>query len=257
MLLALALCLLLQGGAGAKEVAVTVDGRSLEGSIAEQGITYVPLTTLLEAMGGWEVSWDQDTRTARVTTDLFSLSVPAGQGYVTADGYSYPLTAATRIRAGRTYVPLRPMANLLGGSVAFSGWDKPISVTSNGEKTYTEEDFYWLSRVISAESRGENLRGQIAVGNVVINRVASSQFPSTIKDVVFDTKDAVQFEPTANGTIHLAPTPQSILAARLVLAGAETVEDCLYFFNPSLSQGTWIRENCSYYTTIGCHRFYR
>ena len=77
-----------------------------------------------------------------------------------------------------------------------------------------------------------------------------------IVSVVFDTKYAVQFEPTANGTIYHDPTEQSILAARLALLGVNAVDECMYFFNPSLSQGTWIRENRPYYTTIGCHRFY-
>ncbi|MFR3921270.1 MAG: cell wall hydrolase [Dysosmobacter welbionis] len=39
-------------------------------------------------------------------------------------------------------------------------------------------DLYWLSRIISAESRGENMTGQIAVGNVVLNRVAAKEFPT-------------------------------------------------------------------------------
>ena len=139
----------------------------------------------------------------------------------------------------------------------FRGWDSPISVTTGHAIPYTDEDLYWLSRVISAESQGESLYGQIAVGNVVLNRVASPEFPGTIRSVVFDTKNAVQFEPISNGTIYLAPTEKSILAARLVLNGTRCVDDCLYFFSPALSEGTWIRENREYFATIGCHRFYR
>ena len=40
------------------------------------------------------------------------------------------------------------------------------------------------------------------------------------------------------------------------LAGTDIVGGCLYFYAPALSQGTWIRANRTYYTTIGCHRFY-
>lgn len=49
-------------------------------------------------------------------------------------------------------------------------------------------DLYWLSRIISAESRGESLKGQIAVGNVVLNRVEEDDFPDTIPAVIFDRK---------------------------------------------------------------------
>ena len=127
----------------------------------------------------------------------------------------------------------------------------------SSDLAYTEEDLYWLSRIISAESRGESLLGQVAVGNVVLNRVASDRFPDTVKSVVFDRKDAVQFEPVANGTIYGEPTAQSVLAARLALNGTSVVGGCLYFFNPAWSQGLWVRQNCVYYGTIGCHAFYQ
>ena len=95
------------------------------------------------------------------------------------------------------------------------------------------------------------------MGNVVLNRVADEQFPDTIKDVVFDTKNGVQFEPTSNGTIYDEPTQSAVLAAKLCLDGADVVGDCLYFYAPALSAGTWIVNNRTYHTTIGCHRFFR
>ena len=241
----------------AYEPSVSVNGRLLEEpSLVRNGMTYTPLVPLLDAIGGWETEWNSHSRTASTQTERFTLSVPIGRDYVTADGFLFGLTGETLIHNGRTYVPLRALANLLGANVSFSGWDTPITVTSKEPIPYTEEDFYWLTRVISAESQGESLYGQIAVGNVVLNRVASPEFPNSIKSVVFDTKNAVQFEPTANGTIYHPPTAKSILAAQLVLSGADAVGDCMYFFNPSLSQGTWIRQNRPYFTTIGCHRFY-
>lgn len=242
----------------AQSAAVTVDGTPLAGKVlTRDGLTYVPLTALLSALGGWEATWDSTARTAHAETEYFTLTVPIGANYVTADGYLFGLNGDCILADNRTYVPLRAMANLFGAQVVFTDWDTPIAVTTGHSYSYTEEDLYWLSRVISAESQGESLYGQIAVGNVVLNRVASEEFPDTIRAVVFDTKDAVQFEPIANGTIYHTPTEQSLLAAHLVLNGTQAVDDCLYFFNPSLSQGTWIRRNRTHYTTIGCHRFYR
>ncbi len=235
-----------------------MDGENLSGtSFAYEGRTYVPLVPLLEAMGGWKTVWDHEARTASAETGVFSLSVPVSRSAVMANGYAYDTGADTFIYGGRTYVPLRAVANLLGAEVEFVDWNTPVAVSTVSALDYTEEDLYWLSRVISAESQGESLLGQLAVGNVVLNRVASSQFPGTIKEVVFDTKDAVQFEPVANGTIYNEPTAKSVLAAEMVLNGTRVIGGCMYFFNPSLSQGAWIRENCDYFTTIGCHRFYR
>ena len=98
--------------------------------------------------------------------------------------------------------------------------------------------------------------GQMAVGNVVLNRVASPEFPNSIQGVIFDRKHGTQFEPVDNGTIYDTPTESAVAAAKAVLAGQNVVGSCKYFFAPALSQGTWMRQNRTYYTTIGCHRFY-
>lgn len=216
----------------------------------------MPLVPFLQSLGNWETVWDQDTRTACAETDLFSLCVPAQQSHVLADGFAFDLSAVSFVQEGCTYVPLRSFANLLGAQVEFVDWSSPVTVRAPESSIYTEDDLYWLSRIISAESRGESLAGQVAAGNVILNRVASSHFPNTIQDVIFDTKDAVQFEPVANGTIYDEPTAQSVLAARLVLNGTNTAGNSLYFFNPAYSSGTWIRQNRAYYGTIGCHLFY-
>lgn len=248
--------LLLGSTAQAADITVTVEGSPVP-AFVEDGVTYVQLTPFLEFLGGWETQWDHDSRTASAETDLFTLDVPVRRSYVLADGYSYGMNGGTQVRTERTYVPLRSVANLLGAEVEFADWDSPVTVREGEERSWTEEDLYWLSRIISAESQGESLTGQIAVGNVICNRVDSDQFPDTIKGVVFDKKNGVQFEPVSNRTIYNEPTAQSVLAARLVLAGVDAAGESLYFFNPALSQGSWVRANRTYHMTIGCHRFYR
>lgn len=234
-----------------------MDGEILPGeSFAQDGVTYVPLAPFLEALGGWETAWDAGGRAACAETELFSLTVPVQRSHVLADGYPYDISADTLVRSGSTYVPLRSLADLLGAQVEFVDWSSPVAVQSSQAPACTEEDLYWLSRIISAESRGESLLGQVAVGNVILNRVASEEFPDTIRDVIFDRRDAVQFEPVANQTIYQEPTAQSVLAARLALNGTNAVGSCLYFFNPSLSKGLWIRQNRAYFGSIGCHAFY-
>lgn len=258
-LLAVALSLGLGQTAQAYEraVEITVDGETLSpAAFAVDGVTYAPMVALLDAMGGWDTTWDRVSRTATSETDRFTLAVPVGQRYVAVDGQRHTISAPNLIRNGRTYVPLRAVAELLGAKVTFTSWSAPVKVTTGENGDYSQEDLYWLSRIISAESQGEPLAGQIAVGNVVLNRVAHSDFPSTVKDVIFDTKHGVQFTPVANGAIYWEPTAQSVKAAQMALEGSNTVGKSLYFFNPSLSQGTWIVQNRTYHSTIGNHRFY-
>ena len=132
----------------------------------------------------------------------------------------------------------------------------PSSGKETLQESQADEDLYWLSRIISAESRGEPLLGQIAVGNVILNRVADASYPNSVKEVIFDRTHGVQFTPTVNGAIHQEPEPCSVLAAALALNGANIVGDSLYFFSPAQSAGNWITANRPYYTTIGGHQFH-
>ena len=121
-----------------------------------------------------------------------------------------------------------------------------------------DTDLYWLSRIIHAEAEAEPYQGKVAVGNVVINRVNSSLFPNTVKGVIFDYFNTIpQFSPVADGTIYNTPNQASINAAKEALSGAKPVDDCMYFFNPDKSEGTWIVRNKTYFTKIGGHVFYR
>ena len=248
-----ALLLIRPAAAAARTVPVTVDDALLrETCYLESGSTLVPLRGLLGLLGGWTVSWQSGQAVA--VSGGRNIRARPGASSFTVNGVSYP--GDVSLRNGRTYLPLRPLCEALGLSVQWDGDLGGAAVCSGRARSYDTEDLYWLSRVISAESRGESLEGQIAVGNVVLNRVRSAEFPESIRAVVFDRKDGVQFEPVSNGSIYDAPTPRSVIAAKAALAGSDIVGGCLYFYAPALSQGTWIKNNRTYYTTIGCHRFY-
>ena len=162
---------------------------------------------------------------------------------------------------GRMYVPVRVLAKALGLSVE---WQAPATVLLDGDiKPLTHADSYyksdevlWLSRIINAESRGEPLLGQIAVGNVVLNRVKSPEYPSTIYGVIFDRKYGTQFSPVIDGSIYLPVTYTSLLAAKICLEGFSVSGDILFFMEPRKSVSKWIIENRPYEFTIGNHYFF-
>jgi len=63
------------------------------------------------------------------------------------------------------------------------------SLTSQDQQMYySMSDLKWLSIAIYFEARSESTAGQIAVAQVVLNRVYSSRFPNTIKGVVTQAK---------------------------------------------------------------------
>lgn len=249
--------LLPTSAASPRSIPVTVDDALLSGtSYLENGVATVPLRSFCDALDGWQVYWDTGSQAARAVWGATTVSAAAGDDALVVNGRRYSC-GKVYISGGRTYVPLRALCQALGFGVSWNSvLGGPAVASGTGTAAYSSEDLYWLSRIISAESQGEPLIGQIAVGNVVLNRVASGEFPGTIKSVVFDTRDGVQFQPVSLGTVYDAPTELSVLAARAALAGTSIVGRCLYFYAPALSEGTWIRTHRTYYTTIGCHRFY-
>lgn len=131
-----------------------------------------------------------------------------------------------------------------------------VALLSDGETYYNQQDVYWLSRIIYAESGNQPLAGQIAVGNVVLNRVADERFPDSVYGVIFDQSYGVQFSPVETGGIYAEPDEEAVVAAKLALEGYNTAGESLYFVNPSIGAGSWFAANLTYVTSIGDHDFY-
>lgn len=250
----LAALLSLPAHATPKTIPVQVNGTRLDATCyLDNGVTYVPLRALFLALGDWDVQWDTVTQTATAVSGENRLTAVPHSDTITINGQQ--LSGRVTLENGRTYVPLRMVMEAMGAKVVWDRYMGGAAVTT-ADFPYDAVDLYWLSRVIHAESCMEPETGQIAVGNVVLNRMASSKFPNTIPDVIFDCKDAVQFEPVENGSIYQTPSAQSVASAKAALNGTNVIGNALYFYAPALSKGVWINANCSYLQTIGGHRFY-
>lgn len=247
--------------AAAASPSVVVNGVSAGDGVMAMVInntTYVSLrhvSSLLDSSA--VVSWESGT--ARVRTENVQLSAQPGNSYIIVNGETIHVPYGVTHKQGRILLPVRVLAQAFQAFVYWNPLTNEVTVTSHDAAQtpdYNADDLYWLSRIISAESRGEPLEGKIAVGNVVLNRMASNDFPDTIYDVIFDSRWGGQFEPVSNGTIYNTPTEESVQAAKLCLDGANVVGNSLYFLAPSLAQNFWIPQNREYVATIGCHDFY-
>ena len=237
-----------------RSIPVQIDGTLLPGqSYLQDGVTYVPLRYLLDAFGGWEIIWDSTTQQAIAVSGQKTLLANPSEDEITIDNETF--SGQVSLEKGRTYVPLRLVSEALGNHVEWDPYLSGAAVTSFGAD-HNAVDLYWLSRIIYSESGAESLDGQIAVGNVVLNRVTSPEFPNSIPSVIFDQANGIQFEPVENGTVYHAPSAKSFEAAKQVLGGKNAVGNAMYFYAPALSQGIWINANRTYLKTIGCHRFY-
>jgi len=137
-------------------------------------------------------------------------------------------------------------------------FSNPMASRGQALSRFTSDDIYWLARIIEAEAGGEPYLGKVAVGNVVLNRVNSKDFPNTIYNVIFEYYGNIpQFSPVADGTIYNTPSQASVNAAKDAINGFRPVGNATYFFNPSKSAGSWIVRNKTYVTRIGGHVFYQ
>lgn len=121
---------------------------------------------------------------------------------------------------------------------------------------FTQDDLYWLARVVHAEAPGDIDDGQIAVANVVLNRL-NAGWARTVKDVIFQRINGTyQFTPVENGTIYNSPSKRAVNNAIRALNGESMVpKNVFYFYMPtSYNQNDWIRTR-PIYRKIGIHRF--
>lgn len=134
------------------------------------------------------------------------------------------------------------------------GMNASANVLSGGKdynSSYTSSDLYLLAKCIYAEARGESYTGQVAVGAVILNRVASSAFPNTISGVIYQ-KGA--FTCVSDGQINLEPNQTAMNAASDAINGWDPTYGCLYYYNPAVATSSWIFSRPTV-TTIGKHVF--
>lgn len=133
---------------------------------------------------------------------------------------------------------------IVGGGQSVNGWtpitynntccyvcSQYIKIYDPSQKTnsnYTQTDLDLLARVVNAEAGSSWLTDehQRAVASVVLNRVADSRFPNTLRGVVYQKG---QYACTWNGAINKTPTQRAINNAKYVLDNGVTIPKNVVF----------------------------
>ncbi|NNK78096.1 MAG: cell wall hydrolase [Litoreibacter sp.] len=115
-----------------------------------------------------------------------------------------------------------------------------------------EGDAQWkcLSEALYFEARGESVKGQVAVAEVILNRVASPKFPNTVCRVVNQgtgRKFACQFTYTCDGYPEIIRNKKAHelvgKIARLMLDGApRTLSGGATFYHTTAVNPRWARK---------------
>ncbi len=125
----------------------------------------------------------------------------------------------------------------------------------------SEEDYEVLLQIVEAEAGCEDIKGKMLVAGVVMNRVENSQFPDTVKEVVYQRQHGVvQFSPAANGRLgRTSISDETREAVERVLYGEDITEGALYFASrkyadPELMK--WFDNSLTLLFSYGGHEFF-
>lgn len=198
---------------------------------------------------GYEIRWDNRQKKAYIKGTgaeyyVRNTNIVNGVSYVTATELS---KYVKELSYNEEYNVIMVGKSYTGDELV----KKCLSITG-----YTKADMDWLSKIVSAEARGEDYYSKIAVANVILNRVEHHQYPNNIKGVIFDKKSGVQFTPTVNGQINKSATKESVYASFDALCGYDNSGGALFFINPTIAKTSWVSRNRTYIFSMGNHAFY-
>ncbi|MDF2886631.1 MAG: cell wall hydrolase SleB [Lacrimispora sp.] len=131
--------------------------------------------------------------------------------------------------------------------------EKAVHATS-----LSDEDYNVLLKIVQAEAGICDNEGKILVANVILNRVKSGKFPSTVKGVVYSP---TQFSPVSNGSINsVKVTNTTIECVNRALEGEDYSNGALYFMNRRGSRSgaiSWFDSHLTYLFQHGNHEFFK
>lgn len=98
----------------------------------------------------------------------------------------------------------------------------PATGTPRQRAKLSDAEFDLFARLVYAEAQGQPFDGQVAVAAVVLNRVASPDFPNTVRGVIYERYGSVPaFSPIDNGQIRKSADETAKKAVWEALAGRE------------------------------------
>ena len=212
--------------------------------------SYVSLEAACAVLG-YDADVDYDKEINELTVEVAGITITAGAEdyYLCANGRYLYLPDGYMEIDGCFIIPTDALAKIFTleltrddetGAINLSTADE--QVLQSGDEYYNEDDIYWMSRIITWESGNQPVAGQIGVGNVILNRAGDARFGETIKDVIFQEG---QFSVVSTGAIYGEPYEISVVCAKLVYEGYNTVGDALFFqtgryWGSGMIETTWL-----------------
>ena len=209
--------------------------------------TYVPETEYYaeEAYTTPETDYDSDYTDYTAQTDYYTSETEYYTDYTQETEYYAPETeyvAETEYTVPETEYTV-PETEYTVPETEYTAPE--TESTENTAAEVSSSDLDLLAALIYCEAGNQSMEGKVAVGQVVMNRVASASFANSIHDVIYESG---QFTPAYSGQLAgvIGSAPSDCYDAALAAMNGEgTVGGALYF-NTGSGKGT----------KIGAHQFY-
>lgn len=123
-----------------------------------------------------------------------------------------------------------------------SGTSQPNVTTprTRTNQTVSQAELEVLARIIKGEASVCTFEGKVAVGAVVLNRVAAPGFPNTITGVAHQPWQFSCYNADVRDRLYWGPIPQDCwAAARAAVAGQDPSRGATFYFNPYLVRPYW------------------
>lgn len=91
--------------------------------------TLIPMRSIFEALGA-SVEWNQQTQTITSKKDDTTINLKINDTTINVNGKAVTLDAPAKIANDRTFVPVRAISEAFGGTVAWDGNAKKVTVTA-------------------------------------------------------------------------------------------------------------------------------
>lgn len=235
--------------------------RCAQKPIIISGTTYIPLRAFCDAIGG-SIDWNGEKGTATMVKDGHTFAFYPGQEVCLIDGVQKNHKAV--IYKDSTFIPVRIVSEVMHYDVQWDDVYLTVKIDAPGvvvpdackDASYTYEDMLYLGKIIQIECGYQPFQVKLGVAGTVMNRVTSSQFPNSVKEVIFDTKYGVQFPPVHTDKINITPSSESMIAAKCVLNGVTVIGKSLYFIDAKRAPSSWAHNNRPHSVTIEGMSFY-
>lgn len=182
-----------------------------------------------------------------------AVKVSGNTGYVSAEYVEVSLAVGEAVSLEEEQAAIKKQqeeeaARQAAKQAAQAAQTTATTTVQNTPVAASVDDATLLAAIIQCEAGNECYEGQVAVGAVVMNRVRSGSYPSTIYEVVYQRG---QFTPAGNGkvasVISSGVSSSCMQAAQAALAGTDNTGGALSFRRASSGHAG---------TVIGNHVFY-